>query len=76
MLLIIDSLIFRSKTCNSFSALDIKGAVREAVSLKATFKFEDRKKKLENLVNFIASRLKVELSVKMPRNVGFFFILE
>ncbi|VBB34320.1 unnamed protein product [Acanthocheilonema viteae] len=48
-------------------ALDMEAVVREAVSLKATFKFEDRVKKLTNLVNYIASGLKLKVNVSKTK---------
>uniref|UniRef100_A0A0R3RK83 Innexin n=1 Tax=Elaeophora elaphi TaxID=1147741 RepID=A0A0R3RK83_9BILA len=48
-------------------ALDMKAVVREAMSLKSTFKFEGRVEKLTNLVNYIASGLRMKLNVNICR---------
>uniref|UniRef100_A0A1I7VN16 Innexin n=1 Tax=Loa loa TaxID=7209 RepID=A0A1I7VN16_LOALO len=59
------------RTLQGQRTLDMEAAIREAISLKKTFEFEDRVKKLINLIDYIASGLKMKKNMCMFRTVGF-----
>lgn len=58
--------VMTGESCISkcFSVLDMKAVVGEAVSIKKEFKTENRMKKLKNIVGYVASALRLKMTMR------------